>query len=273
MHFRAMRPVSAVVFAMAAAIVVGSTPAIADDDTIAACVASDGEVRVLKYPHDKNRRYPAHLCKRHEQFVIWNVVGPRGPQGVIGTQGPMGPQGPQGPQGIQGEQGPQGIQGEQGPQGDQGARGPAGPGFSGVQYYTVGAGDLRGAGVVQSFLPPPGGTFVQSGEGRLLAGVHLPEGARILGVVMSGSDVNATANLRADLVAQDLATGTAITLGTAQSAGSAGLFAAPAMLTQDSAAPVTNSLHHYFFQLSAAGGGWGGQSLQVIGISIAYTLE
>jgi hypothetical protein len=256
-----------------AAIVIGTAPAGADDNTIAACVTRDGNVRVLKHPHDKDRRSPSHPCKRYEEFVIWNVVGPRGPQGVPGAQGPGGSQGPQG---MQGEQGPQGIQGEQGPQGpqgEQGAPGPAGPGFSGVQYYNVGAGDLRGAGVVQSFLPPPGGTFVQSGEGRLLAGVHLPEGARILGIMMTGSDVNAAANLRADLLAQDLATGNAIALATAQSAGTAGLFAAPAMLTQDAGAPVTNSLHHYFFQVSAAGGGWGGQSLQVIGISIAYTLE
>jgi hypothetical protein len=276
MQSRVIRPLSAVGFAVVvSAIAFGATTASAEDDAIYACVARDGSVRVLKHPHEKDKRWSS-LCRRDEQLVTWNVEGPQGPKGQAGAPGAAGPQGSQGIQGPQGEVGPQGPQGEQGPvgpQGEQGATGPAGPGFSGVQYYTVGAGDLRGSGVVQSFLPPPGGTFVQTGEGRLLAGIHLPEGARILGVVMTGSDVSTAVNLRADLLAQDLATGNALTLATSQSAGSAGLFAAPATLTADAATPVANGVHHYFVQVSAAGGGWGGQSLQVIGISIAYTLE
>jgi hypothetical protein len=276
MRYRVMPPLSAVGFAIAlAAIAIGATPARAEESSIVACVARDGSVRVVKYPHlrDKERRPSFRPCRRDEELVVWSVVGPQGPQGVAGPQGPQGPQGAQGAQGPQGPQGAPGEQGPQGPQGEQGARGPAGPGFSGVQYFTVGAGDLRGSGVVQSFLPAPGGTFVQSGEGRLLAGVHLPEGAHILSVVMTGSDVNTASNLRLDFLAQDVATGNTVLLATAQSAGSTGLFAAPATLTEDAAAPTTSGVHHYFVQVSAAGGGWGAQSLQVLGVSIAYTLE
>ena len=263
MKNESMRPLAAACIASALAVVApASLRAEESVSIINACVSQDGHVRLLKNLRvDLKKKQPRLECRRGEKLITWNVTGPRGPEG---------PSGPIGPSGLQGTQGPQGVDGQQGEQGQQG---PSGPGFSGTQYYIVGNGDLRGSGVVQSLAAAPGGAFVQTGEGRLLGGVHLPEGAHITGVTLTGFDVNVAANLRLDLIAQDLATGTPITLGVAASTGNAGAFAAPAALAPEAALPVSNSTHHYLVQLSAVGGGWGGQTLQVLGVSIAYTFE
>ncbi|MHB1595763.1 MAG: hypothetical protein ACYCO9_02135 [Streptosporangiaceae bacterium] len=62
-------------------------------------------------------------CPRGYRALVWNKIGPRGPQGLRGPQGPRGPQGLQGPAGPAGTQGPAGPQGKQGPAGPPGTFG------------------------------------------------------------------------------------------------------------------------------------------------------
>jgi hypothetical protein len=109
-------------------------------------------------------------CNPPNRAITWEttgVVGPSGPLGPKGSQGPAGPMGAVGPSGPQGPVGPAGAigpvglpgatgpagltgllgqQGPQGPTGATGATGPTGPtgapGINGVQFYTLGGGDL-----------------------------------------------------------------------------------------------------------------------------------
>lgn len=113
---------------------------------------------------------PSFTCSPPNEAITWEttgVVGPSGPQGpkgsqgpagAIGATGPSGPQGPVGPAGaigpvgLTGATGPAGItgltgpEGPEGPTGATGAVGPTGPtgpsGTNGVQFYTLGGGDL-----------------------------------------------------------------------------------------------------------------------------------
>lgn len=62
-------------------------------------------------------------CKKGEQQLTWNQVGPKGDTGL---QGPKGDKGDTGLQGNTGLQGPKGDTGAQGPKGDTGAQGPKG---------------------------------------------------------------------------------------------------------------------------------------------------
>jgi hypothetical protein len=66
-------------------------------------------------------------CRRNEEAISWNAVGPQGPQGDPGPAGPAGPAGPHGPAGPQGPAGPAGPAGADGTAGPQGDAGPAGP--------------------------------------------------------------------------------------------------------------------------------------------------
>ncbi|UCC89967.1 MAG: collagen-like protein, partial [Anaerolineales bacterium] len=103
---------------LAVALVAGASWVSAQDtNTIHAC-AKTNHVRIVDSAAD---------CKRSEEHIFWNVVGPigpQGPQGDPGPTGPQGPQGPEGPQGPQGDTGPQGLQGDPGPTGPQGPQGP-----------------------------------------------------------------------------------------------------------------------------------------------------
>src|SRR5215216_6583061 len=116
---------------------VSATAHAQNDHAIAACISREGRLRVVSAAemlHAEPTR-DGSLCHRGERLVIWNIAGPPGPRGAPGPQGP---------------------------QGQQGDPGPAGPGFAGIQYYTVGTGDLRpiGGGFFgTSFGPSPGGTF------------------------------------------------------------------------------------------------------------------
>ena len=57
------------------------------DETIRACVAKNGDVRILD---------SGGACKKGETATQWSVTGP---QGATGPQGPAGPQGPTGASG------------------------------------------------------------------------------------------------------------------------------------------------------------------------------
>jgi hypothetical protein len=56
--------------------------ALAQDDTIEACVKSNGEVRIVDGAGD---------CKDNETPLSWNITGPVGPVGPAGPEGPSGP--------------------------------------------------------------------------------------------------------------------------------------------------------------------------------------
>ena len=270
------RPATALGFAVLAWLAQPS-PAHADSQkTIKACITRDGFARVVSQSDvDSAQRRGSSPCGRSEQFVSWNVLGPEGPRGDTGVQGPQGIQGIQGPRGIQGEPGARGEpgpQGEPGVAGPQGEVGPPGPGFFGVQYFTVGAGDLKtaSAGVfATSFGPPPGGTF-STGAVPLIAAVHLPQGAKLLGMTAFVFD-NSAQNLGFELIEQTLADGSAVQLASVSSAGAAeAVYAleAPTMVART----VNNALCHYFVRVLPATN-WTATTLQVLGITIRYTLE
>jgi Collagen triple helix repeat (20 copies) len=278
LHYQHMVNFSRVVFGLAAAMLCIGTAAQASDPradvpqplpdgVILACADRQGDLRIVE-SHEE--------CRRNETPVRWNVRGPQGPRGEIGPQGLPGPRGEQGPQGEQGPAGPQGPAGEPGPKGEtgpQGARGPAGPGFSGTQYYTVGSGDLRGVTPASQVLafpagPSPRGIYVNSGEPRLIAGVHLPQNAVISEVSLRGADLNATSDLRVELIAQDQMSGAPAPLHAAfGSTGSSGLFD---VSTPVDSAVVDNRNFYYLVQVTSTGP-WG-QALQVLGVVITYTM-
>jgi hypothetical protein len=238
------------------AAVAAPAPAYADGpDTISACVSREGRIRVisLRELFDLSRKRDSSPCRRGERLLIWNVVGPRGPAGPIGPQGPQGVPGPPGPQGPQGEPGP------------------AGPGFTGTQYYTVGNGDLRPVGPGNfgtSFAAPPGGTF-STAAAPLMAGIHLPQGATILSMSAHVFD-NSMSNLTIELVEHQLSDGTAMLLSSAASSDAAGApYAISGAMTPR---VVDNEQFHYFVRVSPSPA-WTTTTLQVLGVTVVYTLE
>jgi Collagen triple helix repeat (20 copies) len=153
-------------------------------------------------------------CKKGDDKLSWNKVGPPGPRGATGATGPAGPtgpagatgptgaKGPQGDTGATGAQGPAGPPGPQGPKGDTGAtgaQGPAGPagpqGPKGDTGATGGQGPAGPAGPQGPAGPtgPPGLSGVQTvtgtatlvwpsgGTGSAQVGVQCPGGKRIIG--------------------------------------------------------------------------------------------
>jgi hypothetical protein len=136
--------------------------------TIGACVGRDGAMRFAT---------SASECRRHEQYVQWNVegpvgpIGPEGPQGATGPAGPAGPQGAAGPAGPQGPDGPAGATGLAGANGAPGAAGPQGlPGPQGAQG-PVGPQGPAGSGVTyaSTILVSPVGTEAENGAALLAA--------------------------------------------------------------------------------------------------------
>jgi type VI secretion system secreted protein Hcp len=61
--------------------------------TVNACVNDEGQLRLAP---------SSGSCKKNEQLLSWNTVGPAGPAGPTGATGPAGPAGPAGPQGVAG---------------------------------------------------------------------------------------------------------------------------------------------------------------------------
>jgi hypothetical protein len=236
-----------------AAVIALAVPAAAskeNEQTIAACISRDGRIRILSAPQllDARHKREGSTCDRGERLVTWNIAGPPGPAGATGLPGP---------------------QGAPGPQGDPG---PAGPGFLGIQYYTVGNGDLRPVGggfFGTSFGPPPGGTF-STAAAPLLAGVHVPQNAHVLAMRAYVLD-NSTSDVTIELIAQALLDGSAVTLLSVASADAA---SAPYAIDSAPAAPqvVDNAQFHYFVRVSPTPG-WTATSLQVIGVTIAYTMQ
>lgn len=230
----------------AAALVVLALPTITHGENtgrITACISKDGRVRIVSAAETREagRRRHGSLCHRGERLVTWNIAGPQGPPG------------PRGEPGIQGE------------------RGLPGPGFSGTQYYTVGNGDLRPAGggiFGTSFAPPPGGTF-STAAAPLLAGVHLPQHARVLAIRAHVFD-DSTSDVTIELIEQALPDGNALLVSSVASTGAAGtpysIDAAPAMPHV-----VDNAQFHYFVRVLPAPG-WTATTLQVLGVTIVYTL-
>ena len=112
----------AIALAFTAGLVLAGGAAIAatpiTDDVITACYGNDGKLRVTDAG-----------CKKSEQALEWNQVGPTGPQGPAGPAGPQGETGPAGPQGETGQVGPTGPQGAPGAQGAPGPAGIGGLGF------------------------------------------------------------------------------------------------------------------------------------------------
>ena len=268
------RPAAALGIAVLAWLALPSA-ARADDNqkSIKACITRDGFARVVSQSdYESAQRRGSSPCSRSEHFVTWNVLGPEGPKGdpgVPGTAGPQGVQGTQGAQGIQGAPGPQGGTGAAGPQGEVG---PPGPGYSGVQYFTVGAGDLKTAtaGVfATSFGPPPGGTF-STGAVPLIAALHLPQGSKLLGMTVFVFD-NSLQNLGFELIEQNLGDGTAVQLASVSSTGAA---ESVYSLEAQTMVPrtVDNAHCHYFVRVMPATN-WTTTTLQVLGITIRYTLE
>ncbi len=130
-------------------------------------------VTICYNPHTRKIVNVDGTCSPPNRAITWNVLGvtgsrgqqgpageqgpagPTGPLGSVGPQGPAGPAGAVGPVGNTGATGPEGPAGEVGAEGLQGPTGPTGPtgvtgptgytgeaGTNGVQYYTLGGGDL-----------------------------------------------------------------------------------------------------------------------------------
>jgi len=248
---RTRRSVAVVV--MACGVAFAASARAEESNTITACVSHEGRVRVVKPRSADSQKPSANPCRRGEELVTWNIVGPAGPRG---------------PQGGQGEQGPQG---DQGPPGAEGPKGDPGPGFAGVQYYTVGNGDLRPVGnglFATTLVAPPLGTF-STGAAPLLAGVHLPQHARVLSFALTVFD-NSASNLTAELVEHRLSDGTAMVIS---SASSTGVAAASYEVSSPFGAPyeTDSQLNHYFVRVTPAPG-WTGTTLQVVAVTVAYTL-
>jgi hypothetical protein len=96
----------------------GCSGAALADTSITGCVADNGRLRVID---------SGDSCRKGEEPLIWDVLGPQGPTGEQGAPGPAGPQGPTGATGPQGLIGPQGTTGPKGDTGSEGPQGPAGP--------------------------------------------------------------------------------------------------------------------------------------------------
>jgi hypothetical protein len=140
-------------------------------------------VTICYAPHTRKIVNVNGTCSPPNRAITWNVdgvtgprgqqgpagmEGPAGPTGPMGSMGPMGPAGPMGavgPVGGTGATGPLGPAGELGAEGGQGPTGPTGPtgatgptgyagvdGTNGVQFYTLGGGDL-GTNVALLFGP------------------------------------------------------------------------------------------------------------------------
>jgi hypothetical protein len=108
--------------AAAAFILLSTTTAWADTDSIRVCVNLESGVIRLAV---------GDRCPANHQLVVWNL---RGAQGPAGPQGPVGPQGAAGPRGATGAQGASGLQGAAGPQGAAGSQGvPGTPGAPGAR--------------------------------------------------------------------------------------------------------------------------------------------
>jgi hypothetical protein len=105
--------------------------------TVQACAVKAGKHRGSLRLISAGKR-----CKRGERRIVWNVLGPPGPQGATGITGSSGEKGSAGnagadgtagPEGKAGAEGQAGSPGQAGPQGAPGSQGPAGtPGAPGV---------------------------------------------------------------------------------------------------------------------------------------------
>ena len=103
-------------------IIAHNTPV--DDQVIHSCVDKHGKIKIAD-SKDKGKK-DDDGCKKKEQNLDWNAIGPGGPSGPAGGVGPSGPSGPAGGAGPSGPGGPAGGVGPSGPSG------PPGPTFFAV---------------------------------------------------------------------------------------------------------------------------------------------
>jgi hypothetical protein len=98
------------------ALAAGSPPGPDANGVFHACVAPDGNIKLVN---------ANAVCDKDRTAVSWNAAGQQGPAGATGATGPQGPQGPAG------------AMGPQGPAGATGPQGPAGPGGAGDGFFTI----------------------------------------------------------------------------------------------------------------------------------------
>ena len=139
----------------------GASWAVAADngpEQIYACANPAGQPRIVDSADD---------CKKQETSLVWNIVGPAGPQGEQGIQGDQGVQGPQGDTGVDGAHGAPGADGTNGADGADGAPGADGTngvdGADGIQGLTGDPG-LQGDPGPQGPVGPPGPVAGTNGQ-------------------------------------------------------------------------------------------------------------
>jgi hypothetical protein len=84
---KAMAALAAAGVLVVGGVAAAATGVLGGGGTIEACVASNGDLSVA----------PAKGCKKNDDTLTWNQVGPQGPQGEPGTPGAPGAQGERGP--------------------------------------------------------------------------------------------------------------------------------------------------------------------------------
>jgi Phage Tail Collar Domain/Collagen triple helix repeat (20 copies) len=131
-------------------------------------------------------------CNQYESFVVWNIRGPAGPQGVAGPTGPQGAQGPKGstgPAGPAGATGPAGVAGPAGPTGAIGPAGLAGPAGATGPAGVAGPAGPTGATGLAGVAGPAGPTGPTGPSGTVPANLTaLSNGLSTDGVSFTGAE-------------------------------------------------------------------------------------
>lgn len=129
---------------------------------LSVCVkTSDGSMRMLLGAAVPS----AASCSAGEQFMQWNLQGPRGTQGIQGEQGLKGVKGDTGAKGEPGKDGGDGDKGDPGKDGEQGPPGPQGPaGPQGSSGLSAVPGSPRNGGATGNKVQAPFQVFNAAGN-------------------------------------------------------------------------------------------------------------
>jgi hypothetical protein len=98
----------AVLFAMSGG-AIAATGGFSSGGTLKACVNGEGGIKLLK---------PGKHCRKGQQSVAWDQVGPTGANGAPGAAGATGASGPSGAAGARGAEGAKGPEGPKGGEGE-----------------------------------------------------------------------------------------------------------------------------------------------------------